>query len=34
MLSQMILKGGWIFKFIQFNLIEKYENIYLEIREI
>ena len=28
MLSQMITQGGWIYKFIQFNLIEPYVRIF------
>ena len=28
--SQMITQGGWIYKFIQFNLIEKCENYFYE----
>ena len=28
-LSQMITQGGWIYKFIQFNLIEKCANFFL-----
>ena len=34
-LSQMITQGGWIYKFIQFNLIEKCANFFfMKIREI
>ena len=33
-LSQIITQGHWIYKFIQFNLIEKCVNFFYEIREI